>query len=203
MKKFIYIIMASAIMVLFAVEANAQMGKKAYVNGGWQFNGTVANEFVENAQGFGAYIEGGYYLTPMFAVGGFASFNTNDRYIPKQTYQLDDGAALTTDLDRSIYQVPFGVTTRMRFMRSDFQPYLETKIGAEYSTQSTYMSTFINRHDNWGFYMSPEVGLVVFPFQKEDIGFQIAAYYSFATNRNDKFGIKGLNNVGFKLGLAF
>ena len=203
MKKFIYIIMASAIMVLFAVEANAQMGKKAYVNGGWQFNGTVANEFVENAQGFGAYIEGGYYLTPMFAVGGFASFNTNDRYIPKQTYQLGDGAALTTDLDRSIYQVPFGVTTRMRFMRSDFQPYLETKIGAEYSTQSTYMSTFINRHDNWGFYMSPEVGLVVFPFQKEDIGFQIAAYYSFATNRNDKFGIKGLNNVGFKLGLAF
>ena len=203
MKKFIYIMMASAVMVLFAVEANAQMGKKAYVNGGWQFNGTIANDYVENAQGFGAYIEGGYYLTPMFAVGGFASFNTNDRYIPKQTYQLDDGAALTTDLDRSIYQVPFGVTTRMRFMRSDFQPYLETKIGAEYSTQSTYMSTFINRHDNWGFYMSPEVGLVVFPFQKEDIGFQIAAYYSFATNRNDKFGIKGLNNVGFKLGLAF
>ena len=203
MKKFIYIMMASAVMVLFAVEANAQMGKKSYINGGWQFNGTIANDYVENAQGFGAYIEGGYYLTPMFAVGGFASFNTNDRYIPKKTYQLDDGAALTTDLDRSIYQVPFGVTTRMRFMRSDFQPYLETKIGAEYSTQSTYMSTFINRHDNWGFYMSPEVGLVVFPFQKEDIGFQIAAYYSFATNRNDKFGIKGLNNVGFKLGLAF
>ena len=203
MKKFIYIMMASAVMVLFAVEANAQMGKKAYINGGWQFNGTVANEYVENAQGFGAYIEGGYYITPMFAVGGFASFNTNDKYIPKQTYQLDDGAAITTDLDRSIYQVPFGMTTRMRFMRGEFQPYLQTKIGAEYSTQSTYMSTFINRHDNWGFYMSPEVGLVVFPFEKEDVGFQVAAYYSFATNRNDKFGIKGLNNVGFKLGLAF
>ena len=203
MKKFIYILMASAVMVLFAVEANAQMGKKAYINGGWQFNGTVANDYVENAQGFGAYIEGGYYITPMFAVGGFVSFNTNEKYIPKQTYQLDDGAAITTDLDRSIYQVPFGLTTRMRFMRSDFQPYLQTKIGAEYSTQSTYMSTFINRHDNWGFYMSPEVGLVVFPFEKEDVGFQVAAYYSFATNRNDKFGIKGLNNVGFKLGLAF
>ena len=203
MKRIIYIMAITVAALLTTVQANAQMGKRYYINGGWQFNGTIANDYVENAQGFGAYIEGGYYITPMFAVGGFASFNTNDRYIPKQTYQLDDGAALTTDLDRSIYQVPFGVTTRMRFMRSDFQPYLETKIGAEYSTQSTYMSTFINRHDNWGFYMSPEVGLVVFPFQKEDIGFQIAAYYSFATNRNDKFGIKGLNNVGFKLGLAF
>ena len=168
-----------------------------------QFNATVANEYVESAQGFGAYMEGGYYVTPMLAVGGFASFNTNDKYIPKQTYQLDDNAAITTDLDRSVYQVPFGAELRMRFMRTEFQPYVQAKVGAEYSTQSTYMSTFINRHDNWGFYISPEIGLTMFPFQKEDVGFQIAAYYSYATNRNDKFGIKGLNNLGFKLGLAF
>ena len=148
-------------------------------------------------------MEGGYYITPMFAVGGFASFGTNNKYIPKQTYELENGAALTTDLDRSIYQVPFGATMRVRFMRTEFQPYLEAKIGTEYSTQSTYMSTFVNRHDNWGFYISPEVGFTYFPFQKTDLGFQLAAYYSYATNRNDKFGIKGLNNVGFKLGIAF
>jgi hypothetical protein len=203
MKKFIYIMMASVSMMLFAAEADAQMGKRVYINGGWQFNGTIANEYVESAQGFGAYMEGGYYVTPMFAVGAFASFNTNDTYIPKQTYQLEDKAAITTDLDRSIYQVPFGAEVRMRLMRTEFQPYIQAKLGAEYSTQSTYMSTFINRHDNWGFYISPEIGFTVFPFQKEDIGFQLAAYYSYATNRNDKFGIKGLNNLGFKMGLAF
>ena len=203
MKKFIYIMMASVAMLIFAGEADAQMGKRFYVNGGWQFNGTIANDYVQNGQGYGAYMEGGYYITPMFAVGGFASFNTNTRYIPVQTYQLEDNAALTTDLDRSIYQVPFGATVRVRFMRTEFQPYFEGKIGAEYATQSTYMSTFINRHDNWGFYISPEIGLTYFPFERTDLGFQLAAYYSYATNRNDKFGIKGLNNVGFKLGLAF
>lgn len=203
MKKLIYIFASAAVMMLFAATANAQMGKKEYINAGWQFNGTVANSFVENASGYGAYIEGGYYITPMFALGGFASFNTNNDYIPKQTYTFKDNSALTTDVDRSIYQVPFGLTMRTRFMRGELQPYLGTKIGAEFSTQSTYMSTFVNRHDNWGFYMSPEVGLTYFPFEKEDVGFQFAVYYSFCTNKNSDYDLKGIKNFGFKLGLAF
>ena len=203
MKKFLYILAAVSAFMIFAGEADAQMGKKYYVNAGWQFNGTVGNSFVQSAQGYGAYIEGGYYLTPMFAVGGFASFNTNNEYIPKQTYTFSDNSALTTDLDRSVYQVPFGFTMRTRFLRSEFQPYLGTKVGAEFSTQSTYMSTFVNRHDNWGFYISPELGMTFFPFHKTDLGFQVAAYYSYATNQNKSYDINGLNNLGFKLGLAF
>jgi hypothetical protein len=203
MKKIIYILAAAFTFVLFSLSANAQMGKRDYINAGWQFNGTVGNSFVKSAQGYGAYIEGGYYLTPMFAVGGFASFNANNKYFPKQTYTFDDMSALTTDVDRSIYQVPFGVTMRTRFLRGEFQPYLGTKIGAEFSSQSTYMSTFVNRHDNWGFYISTELGLTVFPFEKTDFGFQLAAYYSFSTNRNASYNIKGINNLGFKLGIAF
>lgn len=196
--------MATAAVMLFAaVQADAQMSKRYYINGGWQFNGTVANEFVENGQGYGAYAEGGYYLTPMLALGGFASFNTNIAYVPRTTYTFSDQSALTTDLNRSIYQVPFGATLRCRFLRSMFQPYIEAKIGAEYATQNTYMSTFVSRNDNWGFYVSPEVGMTFFPFPKTDFGFQIAAYYSYATNQNKSLDINGLNNVGFKLGIAF
>ena len=65
------------------------------------------------------------------------------------------------------------------------------------------MSTFVNRHDNWGFYMSPEIGLTFFPFHKTDFGFQVAAFYSYSTNRNKSYDLSGLNNVGFKLGIAF
>ena len=203
MKRIIYILAASLALMLFAGEANAQMGKKVYVNGGWQFNGTPANTFAKSAQGYGAYLESGYYLTPMFAIGGFASFNTNNQYFPKQTYTYSDKSALTTDLDKSIYQVPFGSTLRVRFLRGMFQPYIEAKIGTEYSTQSIYMSTFVSRKDNWGFYVSPEVGMTFFPFEKTDFGFQLAAYYSYATNRNKAYGIDGINNLGFKLGIAF
>ena len=88
-------------------------------------------------------------------------------------------------------------------MRSMFQPYVEAKVGAEYSTQNTYMSTFVNRHDNWGFYVSPEVGMTIFPFNSTDFGFQIAIYYSYATNENKAIDLSGINNLGFKLGIAF
>ena len=139
----------------------------------------------------------------MFAVGGFLSFNTNNQYFPKQTYTYSDKSALTTDIDKSIYQVPFGTSLRVRFLRGMFQPYAEAKIGAEYSTQNIYMSTFVSRQDNWGFYASPEIGMTFFPFESTDFGFQIAAYYSYASNRNSKFNIDGINNLGFKLGIAF
>ena len=203
MKRIIYILAATLTLVLFAGEANAQMGKKEYINGGWQFNGTPGNTFAKSAQGYGAYLEGGYYVTPMFAVGGFLSFNTNNQYFPKQTYTYSDKSALTTDIDKSIYQVPFGTSLRVRFLRGMFQPYAEAKIGAEYSTQNIYMSTFVSRQDNWGFYASPEIGMTFFPFESTDFGFQIAAYYSYASNRNSSFKIDGINNLGFKLGIAF
>ncbi|MDE5956468.1 MAG: porin family protein, partial [Bacteroidales bacterium] len=97
MKKILYMLPVFAAMILFAGKAEAQMGKRYYINGGWQFNGTVANGFAESAQGYGAFAEGGYYVTPMLAVGGFASFNTNNEYVPKKTYVFDSGEALTTD----------------------------------------------------------------------------------------------------------
>ena len=83
------------------------------------------------------------------------------------------------------------------------QPYAQAKIGTEYSTQNIYMSTFVSRQDNWGFYASPEIGMTFFPFESTDFGFQLAAYYSYATNRDTKFKIDGINNLGFKLGIAF
>ena len=203
MKKILYIIAASAAIFAATAQAGAQMSKEYYLNGGWQFNGTLANDFAESAQGYGAYFEGGYFVTPMLAVGGFASFNTNNQYVPTKTYTFSDQSALTTDLTRSIYQVPFGATLRYRFMRSMFQPYVEAKVGAQYSTQNIYMSTFVNQHENWGFYVSPEIGLTFFPFERTDFGFQVAAYYSYATNSSKAIDITGLNNLGFKLGIAF
>ena len=203
MKRIIYIMAITLVALLTAVQANAQMGKRYYINGGWQFNGTLANNVAESAQGYGAYMEGGYYVTPMLAIGGFASFNSNDQYYGTQTYTFDDHSALTTDLTRVLYQVPFGSTLRCRFMRTQFQPYLQAKIGTEYSEQSTYMSTFVSQTDNWGFYISPEVGFTWFPFDATDFGFQLAVYYSYATNQNKHLNMNGINNLGFKLGVAF
>ena len=56
------IILIAAIAVLAAVSADAQVGRRYYVDAGWQFNGAFSNNFSENASGWGGYIEGGYYF---------------------------------------------------------------------------------------------------------------------------------------------
>ena len=120
MKKIIYMFAAVLGLMLLSFNADAQLGKRIYVNGGWQFNGTLSNEVAQSAQGYGAYVESGYYITPMLAVGGFASFNTNNQYFPTQTYTFSDKSALTTDMNKSLYQVPFGSTVRYRVFDTEY-----------------------------------------------------------------------------------
>lgn len=204
MKKTIYFVLSvAAFAVMSAAAANAQCGKRWYIDAGWKFNGTISNNVVESAQGWGAYIEGGYYVLPKLAVGAFADYGTNNRYFPKTTWQYPDGSALTSDYSRSLFQVPFGATLRYRFTRTRFQPYVEARLGADYARQSTYMSTFRLSDDNWGFYAAPEVGFTWHPFNRSNFGFQFAVYYAYSTNRSDFYQMNGINNLGFKLGLSF
>ena len=200
MKKTILVTMA---VILTAICAHAQVGRRYYVDAGWQFNGTVSNIFSDNASGWGAYLEGGYYFLPRVAAGVFASFNTNNEYFPKRTYDAGNGTAVTTDMYHSLYQVPFGATLRYRFAWKKIQPYAEAKLGANYAREYELYSTFGAADSQWGFYVSPEIGVVIHPFNKSNLGLQLSAYYSYATNRSEAFGINGLNNAGFKLGISF
>lgn len=195
------ILAAAALFV--AVAADAQPGRRFYVDAGWQFNAVTGNDFVSNASGWGGYLEGGYYILPRIAVGAFASFNTNNEYIPRQTYFYENGDALTTDMNHSVFQIPFGATLRYRLSWKKVQPYAEAKIGANYSEQYQYIPTMAARDSQWGFYASPEIGVTLHPFNRNNFGFQIAVYYSYATNRNETLSINGLNNLGFKLGVSF
>ena len=200
MKKTILVTMA---VILTAICAHAQVGRRYYVDAGWQFNGTVSNVFSDNASGWGAYLEGGYYFLPRVAAGVFASFNTNNEYFPKRTYDAGNGTAVTTDMYHSLYQVPFGATLRYRFAWKKIQPYAEAKLGANYAREYELYSTFGAADSQWGFYVSPEIGVVIHPFNKSNLGLQLSVYYSYATNRSEAFGINGLNNAGFKLGISF
>lgn len=202
MRRYMFLFMVLGLMCL-STNLDAQRGKRYYINTGWQFNATLNNPVAESAQAYGAYLESGFYVTPLLAVGGFASFNTNNEYVPSRTYYYDDQSALTTDMYRSLYQVPFGSTVRFRFLRTNLQPYVEAKIGTQYSTQTTYFSEYLVTDHNFGFYISPEVGLSWYPFASTDFGFQFAVFYSYATNRNDAYNLNGINNLGLKLGVAF
>ena len=197
-------------IVLFAVSAiipssgKAQISLDSYYNVDWQFNTPLSNKFSDVASGWGMNFEGGYYVIQNVAVGAFISFHSNNEYFSRRTLHLTETLSLNTDQQHQMFTLPFGALVRYRFVESDFQPYIGLKLGACYSQFNDYYYIFMKGQNRWGFLVSPEVGFNYYPWAN-GIGFHMALYYSFATNKCNIMTYKQstLNNIGFRLGVAF
>jgi hypothetical protein len=197
-----------AISLAFSDNANAQKAYKPYFgNVDWQFNAPFNNDFTNRASGWGASFEGGIYVTPKIGLGLFVSYSSNHKEIPTKTLYPNASSALTAEQERSLFQVPFGINARYRFYsNSDVcDPYIGMKLGTSYTQLSSYMSTFRVYDDSWGFYMSPEIGTNLWLSSEKTFGFNMSLYYSFSTNSSRVLDghINQLNNMGFRVGIAF
>lgn len=182
----------------------AQISLNTYFNIDWQFNIPLGNNFSNIASGWGMNYEGGYYVTPDIAVGAFLSFHTNNEYFSRRTIAINETLSMNSDQQHQMFTMPFGVLARYRLQEADFQPYVGMKLGACYAQFSNYYYIFMTDENRWGFFMSPEIGFNYYPWAN-GIGFHMAIYYSFATNKCNLMSYKQdiLNNIGFRLGLAF
>ena len=208
MKKITKILGAALLMAMSAMPfaGNAQIIKGGYLNIDWQFNAPVGNEYANVASGWGMNFEGGYYIIPKMSLGLFVSYHTNNKYIGEQVLRLSDTESLYTDQQHSIYQVPFGITSRWRFIEDRmFEPYIGVKLGAIYTRMESDTQVYTYYQDRWGFNVQPEIGFSLFPMPVNRIGFHMAIYYSYATNKSHvlTYNINGYNNIGFRLGLSF
>ena len=193
------------VMTLLAPSTGkAQISLDSYYNIDWQFNIPIDNSFSNKASGWGMNFEGGYYVHRNIAIGAFISFHTNNEYISRRTIQLSQTQAMNTDQQHQMFALPFGVLMRYRFIERDFQPYAGIKLGTCYSEFNDYYYIFMKSQNRWGFFMSPEVGFNYYPWANS-IGFHMAIYYNYATNKHDimTYSQNGLNNFGFRLGVAF
>lgn len=200
-------IILGAIVLMAAIypsESKAQASLNSYFNVDWQFNIPLGNNFSNGASGWGMNFEGGYYITQDVAIGAFINFHTNNEYFPRQTISLSETLSMSSRQQHQMFTLPFGISARYRFIESDFQPYVGMKLGMCYSEFNNYYYIFKKSQDRWGFYMSPEVGFNYYPWAN-GIGFHMALYYSFATNKCNIMSYKQstLNNIGFRLGIAF
>ena len=149
--------------------------------------------------------EGGYYLTENLAIGGFLAYHSNHKYIPRQTIAMGDNSSLNTDQQHTLFQLPFGVAGRYTFdSEGMFQPYISLKTGPQYAKLKTTFNAFQNYDNTWGFYISPEVGINIYPWAYQP-GIHVAAYYSYATNKGSvlTYGTDGMSNFGLRVGIAF
>lgn len=186
--------------------SNAQSTDNMYFNLDWQLNAPIGNSYADKISGWGMNAEAGYFLTNNFALGGFVSYHSNNKYIDRQTLDLSNGTNLTSDQQHHIFQLPFGVTGRYTLNRGTrFQPYFAAKLGAQYSEVSSQMNIFKITDKQWGFYASPEIGISTYLDPQQQFGIHLALYYSYATNKSNvlNYKIDGMNNLGIRIGLDF
>lgn len=193
---------------MFAMQSYAQrVPNKLHFTIDWQMNAPYSTDFADKISGWGMNFEGTYDVSPRWALGAFINFHTNHKYIGRQTIQLSPTESLTTDQQRSAYQLPFGFTSAYTvYPGKVVKPYIGVKLGAVYTRYTTYYGTGGVYDNPWGFYASPEIGLKIFPCKSKRFGFHVAGYYSFMTNQAQTLtgeGIDGQNNVGFRLGVIF
>ena len=181
--------------VTFALPGRAQLIQNTYLNVDWQVTVPLGSAFADKASGWGMNFEGGYFVTPEITVGAFISYQTNIESIGRQTLQLGSGAAMTTAQKHTLFELPFGVVGRYNFLKgSVFQPYAGLRIGADYAEMSSYYYTIQQYQDTWGVYLSPEIGVSIFPSPAQRFGFHVALFYSYASN-NDDLLIYTMNNI--------
>jgi len=193
-------------LVAFAVPGRAQLFRNSYLNVDWQVTVPLGSSFADKASGWGMNFEGGYFVTPEITVGAFISYQTNIQSIPRQTLQFSSGSAMTTAQKHTVFELPFGAVGRYNFLKgSIFQPYAAMRIGADYAEMSSYYYTIQQYEDTWGVYLSPEIGVSIFPSPAQRFGIHAALFYSYASNSGKLLVYKmdNINRFGVRLGVSF
>lgn len=193
-----------SMMCLALQSVNAQQNESGNFNlsGQWQFNAPLGNDFSDVASGWGANIEAFYDLNNHWSAGAFISWHTNNKYFTRRTYP-DSNSAVNMDSHNSLFQIPFGLGGRYKFMDGNIVPFAGLKIGANYAKEEKYSNIFVWKDKDWGFFVSPEIGVTVYPTSNHMFGFNLTGYYSYATNKYDYFEAqKGFSNLGFRVGVV-
>ncbi len=204
--KYIKAIALCVALSFVAIKSQAQLFPNTYMNIDWQLGVPISSNFADKTSGWGMNFEGGYFLTDNITLGAFISYQTFLESVGRKTLSLGDGKALTTKQEHAIFQLPFGIGARYNWCKeSIFQPYAGMKVGAAYSEFSSYYYILKQYTDTWGFYMSPEIGVSIFPSPTQRFGFHVALYYSYATNSGDVlvYSVDNLNNFGVRVGVSF
>ena len=181
--KYLKTIAFCALMLAAAMPGKAQVFPNTYINIDWQVGVPLGAGFADKASGWGMNFEGGYFVTPAITVGPFISYQKH-----------------------ALFQLPFGVTGRYNWLTdSVFQPYAGLKLGANYAEMSSYYYIIKQYTDTWGFYLSPEIGVSIFPRPDYRLGFHVALYYSYSTNSGDvlTYSMDNINNFGIRVGISF
>lgn len=206
------LILLSAIILSCAGLANAQ----SYSYGGndmkqiysinYQMNVPLGSSknFVSNASFEGVNINWAYFVTREIAVGLDLSYNNYHEKIGQKIYRPNENMAVNAAQFRYTQAFPIKAQVKYFFSQDRYiKGYAGLGLGALSAGQHIVVQDLGEWNNNWGFLVSPEVGMLI-PFGADSpFGANISAGYNFSTNKST-FGnidIKDRQSIYFNVGL--
>jgi hypothetical protein len=165
------------------------------------------NSFLNNVSPGGGTFAGRYFLKKGLAVGFEFGWNNYYRKYPRGTYYGSDGLAITGIHYTYAFIVPWKVGAYYYFTPSGIaDPYVGLSFGGDYMEEHILIQEYDIYKTQWGFTMSPEVGVLIKFGSYSHWGANISAQYWFNTNSFSFTDVKTyslMQGLNFNIGLTY
>lgn len=193
MKRIIFIL---AICLACAGTASAQYygnGMKQIYTLNYQVNVPLGSsrDFISNANFEGMNINWAYFVTGNLAVGVDLGYSNYHEKFSQRVFRPNENTAINAAQYR--YTQTFPLKAQVKYFFNPFgnvQGYAGLGIGALSAGQHIVIQDFDAWDNNWGFLLSPEVGVLIPIGYNDSWGANITAGYNWSTNKSTLGNIK-------------
>jgi len=165
------------------------------------------NNFINTVSVAGGNFAGRYFLKKGFAVGFEFGWNNYYKKYPRNTYYGNDGLAITGIFYTYAFVVPWKVGAYCYFLPASIaDPYVGLSFGGDYMEEHIMIQEYDIYNTQWGFTMSPEIGVLVKFGKYSHWGANVSAQYWFNTNSfsfTDYKAYSTMQGLNFNIGLTY
>lgn len=153
-----------------------------------------SRDFVSKASFEGININWAYFVTNHLTVGVDLTYNNYHQKIGQQIYRPNDFTAINAAQYRYTQVFPLKAQVKYFFTPNRFiKTYAGLGIGALSAGEHTIIQDIDIWNNNWGFLVSPEIGMLI-PFGRDAMwGANVTAGYNYSTN-SSKYGNINIDN---------
>ncbi|MBQ2132947.1 MAG: outer membrane beta-barrel protein [Bacteroidales bacterium] len=159
----------------------------------WQINVPVGSstDFVSNTTCEGININWAYFVTGNLAVGLDVGYTNYHQKFSQRVYRPNENTAINAAQYRYTQTFPIKAQVKYFFTPNNMvKAYAGLGMGAMSAGQHIVIQDFDAWDNNWGFLLSPEIGVLI-PFGMENNwGANITAGYNWSTNKSTVGNIK-------------
>jgi hypothetical protein len=165
------------------------------------------NSFINNVSPGGGIFGGRYFLKKGLAVGFEFGWNNYYKKYPRSTYYGNNGLAITGIHYTYAFVVPWKVGAYYYFKPTGIaDPYVGLSFGGDYMEEHIMIQEYDIYKTQWGFTLSPEVGVQIKFGSYSHWGANVSAQYWFNTNSfsfTDNKTYNMMQGLNFNIGLTY